>query len=78
MGDKPARVCGRLVRSQSLDLISFNARSAARNGREFLTRALLRGGKNLAVELPQVEFGGALCAPEDETKLTERSFSVER
>ena len=46
-----------------------------RNGRESLTRALLRGGKSLAVEQVQVYFEGALCAPEDETKASERSFS---
>ena len=34
-----------------------------RNGRESLTRALLRGGKSLAVELPQVEFVGARQCP---------------
>ena len=39
-GDEPARVCGRLARAQSLDLISFNARSAARNDRESVTGAL--------------------------------------
>ena len=35
----------------------------ARNGRESLTRAPWRGGKSLAVELPQVEFGGARQCP---------------
>ena len=34
-----------------------------------------RVGKSLAVELPQVEFVGALRAPEDGTKASERSFS---
>ena len=41
------------------DRFVFNARSAARNGREYLTGAPWRGGKILAVELPQVEFVGA-------------------
>ena len=31
--------------------------------------------KSLAVELPQVEFVGALCAPEDGTTVSERNFS---
>ena len=35
----------------------------ARNDRESLTRAPWRGGKSLAVELPQVEFGGARQCP---------------
>lgn len=39
-------------------------------------RSARRGGKSLAVELPQVEFAGALCAPEDGTKPSERSFSA--
>lgn len=39
VGDKPARVCGRLVRSQSLDLIPF-------------MRDVRRGMKSFAVELP--------------------------
>ena len=30
---------------------------------------------SLAVELPYVEFGEALCAPKDVTKASERSFS---
>ena len=47
-----------------------------RNVRKSLTRAPWRGGKSLAVELPQVEFAGALCVPEDGTKASERSFSV--
>ena len=34
------------------------------------------GGKSLAVELPQVEFIGTLCASEDGTKPFERSFSA--
>ena len=46
--DEPARVCGRLVRSQSLDLIPFyraeRPQVSDRNAR--------RGGKSLAVELP--------------------------
>ena len=74
-GDEPARVCGRLARAQSLDLISFNARSAARNDRESVTEEPWRGGNSLAVELPEVEFGGAHRAPEDGTKASERSFS---
>ena len=78
VGDKPARVCGRLVRSQSLDLISFNARSAPRNGRESVTGALWRGRNSLAVELAYVEFEGAHCAPEDGNKPSERSFSGEK
>ena len=47
-----------------------------RNVRKSLTRAPWRGGKSLAVELPQVEFAGALCVPEDGTKASERSFSA--
>lgn len=34
-----------------------------RNGRKSLTRAPWRGGKSLAVELPQVEFVGARQCP---------------
>ena len=49
--------------------------AAARNGRESLTGAAQPGGKSLAVELPEVEFGGAPRAPEDGTKASERSFS---
>lgn len=47
----------------------------ARNGRESLTGARQRGRKSLTVELPGVEFEGALCAPEDGTKASERRFS---
>ena len=46
-----------------------------RSGRKSLTKAPWRGGKSLAVELPGVEFGVALCAPEDGTKASERCFS---
>ena len=63
VGDKPARVCGRLVRSQSLDLIPF-------------MRDVRRGMKSFAVELPYVEFGVALCVLEGVTKASERSFSA--
>ena len=45
------------------DRSSFNARSAARNGREYLTGAPWRERKILAVELPQVEFVGARQCP---------------
>ena len=47
-----------------------------RNVCKSLTRAPWRGGKSLAVELPGVELEGALCAPEDGTKASERNFSV--
>ena len=46
-----------------------------RNGRKSLTKALWRGGKSLAEELPGVEFAGARQCPEDGTKASERSFS---
>ena len=49
--------------------------AGARNGRESVTGAPWRGRNSLAVELPQVEFVGALCAPEDVTKASECSFS---
>ena len=60
------------------DRIPLIARSVMRNGRESLTGAAQPGGKSLAVEQPYVEFVGALCAQEDGTKPSERSFSEEK
>ena len=44
-------------------ILCRDARIGARNGRESLTRAPWRGGKSLAVELQQVEFGEARQCP---------------
>ena len=74
-GDEPARVCGRLARAQSLDLISFNARSAARNVRKSLTGALGAEGGVLQWSCHKWSSEGRASAPEDVTKASERSFS---
>ena len=60
-----------IARSQSLTL--FPLMRAAR--RESVAGAPRRGRNSLAVDLPQVELAGALCAPEDGTKASERSSS---
>lgn len=54
---------------------TWTGEAGARNSRESLTGARQRGRKSLTMELPEVEFEGALCAPEDGTKASERSFS---
>ena len=72
-GDKPARDCGRLVRSQSLDVISFYRAKRGAERPQVSDRSARRVGKSLAVELPQVEFVGAHRAPEDGTKASERA-----
>ena len=74
-GDEPARVCGRLARAQSLDLISFNARSAARNVRKSLTGAPGAEGRVLQWSCHKWSSEGRVSAPEDGTKASERSFS---